>query len=262
MKFIIWSILTLCWASTSAVAGAKIRMETLKDRVTQQVGWVYIEGENWLRIDTNVDIDTDKPEDSMIFQADADKIYMVDHDAKEYICLDKEAMRKVANRMNETVRQMQEQLDNMPKAQRKIMQDMWEKNMPQSPGEGLAVDVRPMGMDGDYEKYELWVGDEKMSEVWAASPEKMGIPANSLEVFRKMSAFYEELRESLSNNPFFQSMGTNPFPGFAEMNGFPVRTRDVQAGTETHVSEATTTDLVPEFFNPPEEYRRKEVEVE
>ena len=262
MKFLIWFVLTLSLATTSALAGAKVRMETLKEGVTQQVGWVYIEGEDWLRIDTNVDVDTNQPENSMLFKADTNRIYMVDHDLKEYIRLDQETMQKIADQMNKMMKQMEERLENMPEAQRNIMKDMWEKNKPQSPGEGLAVDVRHMGMDGDYQKYELWVGDDKMSEVWAAPPEKVGIPANSLVVFRKMSAFYEDLMKSLASNPYFSSMGTNPFPGFAQMNGFPVRTRDVEAGTETHMSEAATLDLLPEFFDPPKGYKPKQVGVE
>jgi len=128
--------------------------------------------------------------------------------------------------------------------------------MPQAQGD-FSIEVKSMGTDGSYQKYEVWVGGEKMSEVWATSPEALGIPANSLEVFRKMSSFYEELMKTLSSNPFFKSMGTNPFPGFAKMNGFPVRTLDVESGSETHMSEAVAVDLTDGFFAPPKQYKAK-----
>jgi len=197
----------------------------------------------------------------MIFQADSELIYMVNHSSREYVRLDKESMSKIANRMSDAMRQMEEQLKQVPEGQRKIMEDMMKKNMPQAQG-ALAVDVKPMGPDGDYQKFEVWVGEEKFSEVWVTAPEQLGIPANSLEVFRKMSLFYEELMAALSSNPFFKGMGTNPFPGFAKMNGFPVRTLDVQSGRETHMSEATTTDFPEGHFEPPVEYKTQKMEVE
>jgi hypothetical protein len=256
-----WLTLTLFLLQASIFGGVKVKMETLKDNTSQQVGWVYIQGENLLRIDTDVDIDTGEPDATMIFQADAGLIYMVDHASREYFRLDRETMSKLANRMSEAMRQMEEQLKQVPPAQRKIMEDMMKKNMPQAQGD-LTVEVKSMGSDGDHQKYEVWVGGEKLSEVWAIAPEKVGIPANSLEVFEKMSLFYEELMEPLSSNPFFESMGSNPFPGFAKMNGFPVRTLDVQTGSETHMSEAATTDFLDGHFEPPSSYKAKKIEVE
>jgi hypothetical protein len=258
---VFWLGTVLVLAYASLYAGAKVKMETIMNGSVQQVGWIYIEGENWLRIDNDVDVDTGDPDSSMIFQADAELIYMVNHDSREYIQMDKETMAKFANRMNEAMRQMEEQLKQMPEAQRKIMEDMMKKNMPQAQGD-MTVEVKPMGADGNYQKYEVWVGGEKMSEVWATSPEEVGIPANSLEVFRKMSSFYEELMEALSNNPFFQSMGSNPFPGFASMNGFPVKTLNVDSGSETHMSEASMTDFPGGFFEPPRQYKAKKIDFE
>jgi hypothetical protein len=258
MRYVSNVCLLFLLANTLAFGGAKVKMETVKNGATQQVGWVYIEGENWLRIDTDVDVDTGEPENSMIFQADQELIYMVDHDSREYLRMDKETMAKFASRMNEAMRQMEEQLAQMPEAQRKIMEDMMKKNMPQAEGD-LSVEVKSMGTEGDYQKYEVWVGGEKMSEVWATSPEEVGIPANSLEVFTKMSAFYEELMEVLASNPFFQSAGKNPFPGFAKMQGFPVRTLDVESGSETHMSEASMTEFPDGFFEPPSEFKAKKI---
>lgn len=259
MRRTVYLCILLHLTTTVVLGGAKVKMETIKNEVTQQVGWIYIEGENWLRIDNDVDVDTGEPENSMIFQADAELIYMVDHDSREYTRMDKQTMSKLGDRMNEAMRQMDEQLKQMPEAQRKIMEDMMKKNMPQSQGD-LAVEVKLIGEEGGYQKYEMWIGGEKRSEVWATSPEEVGIPANSLEVFRKMSAFYEELMEVLASNPFFESMGTNPFPGFAKMEGFPVRTRDLESGSETHMSEASMTEFPDGFFEPPNKYKNNKIE--
>ena len=261
MRPAIWAGLLFFLMDAAALGGAKVKMETIKDGSTQQVGWVYIDGEDWLRIDTDIDIATGEPADSMIFQALAELIYMVDHDSREYIRMDKEVMAKLGDRMNEAMRQREEQLERMPASRRKIMADIMKKNMPHSQG-NLAVEVRPVGVEGIYLKYEVWVGDEKMSEVWATSPAEVGIPANSLEVFNKMSAFYDELMTALSSNSAFSSMGTNPFPGFAKMNGFPVRTLDIESGSETHMSEAAMTDFPDGFFEPPYQYKAKQIGAE
>lgn len=252
-------IFTAClWLFGSfVIGGIKLKMETRsKSGAVTQTGWIYAEGENYLRIDPDVDTDSGETDASMIYRGDLEAVFIVNHEEDEYMRLDRETMEQFSSTLDQAMQDMQRQLEQLPEAQRKIMEDMLKKNMPQQGGE-FEVDVREAGTDGDLQKYEVWIGGEKRSEVWVATPESQGLPADALASFRKMSEFYEELLQPLSSNPMLQSMGANPFPGFANMNGVPVRIVYLQEGRETRLSEATVETLDFDIFSPPEGYKER-----
>ncbi|MCW4026284.1 MAG: hypothetical protein NWE76_02215, partial [Candidatus Bathyarchaeota archaeon] len=146
-----------------------------------------------------------------------------------------------------------DQLETLPDAQRKIMEDMMSKNIPQSQEE-LLVEVKDKGQDGDYWKYEIWIGIDKRSEIWVAEPSKMGVSEESFQVFKNMSAFYDDLLTALRNNPMLESIGRNPFSGLAEMKGFPVKVHHLKENQVTSISAGERVDFEDGFFSPPPGY--------
>jgi hypothetical protein len=238
-------------------AGVRVTMETDDGKKPPEVaGWLLIGDENRLRIDSEVDDSTGEADFSLIFQADSEEMYMVDHDEREYMRIDKATIQGLSVKLDEAMRQMEEQLKNMPEAQRKIMEDMLKQNMPQSGGQ-FEVSVNSLGPDGDLEKYEVMIGGEKRTEVWVAPAGQRGVEPEHLEVFRKMTEFYEELMSSFANSPLMQSAAANPFPGFIQMNGFPVKVYDLEEDRTTYVSEAVDEDFPAGFFGPPEGYQER-----
>lgn len=60
----------------------------------------------------------------------------------------------------------------------------------------------------------------------------------------------------------FQSMGANPFPGFANMQGVPARILHLEEGRETCLSEAAVQSFSSDLFSPPESYKERRPKVE
>lgn len=245
-----------------AVGGVKLKMETTsKSGAVTQTGLIYSEGEDRLRIDPDIDAESGEMEASMIYRGDLETLFIVNHEEKEYMLLTRETMEKLSVKLNQAMADMQKQLEQLPEAQRKIMEDMMKKNMPQQSNDS-AVEVKEVGVDDGLQKYEVWIGGEKRSEVWVASAESQGIPKGSFASFQKLSKFYEELLSPLASNPMFQSMGANPFPGFANMSGVPVRVVHLEEGRETRLSEAVVESFSSDLFSPPSGYKEIKPELE
>ncbi|UCF36464.1 MAG: hypothetical protein JSU96_16835 [Acidobacteriota bacterium] len=250
MRRLLIPVLILSFAS--AWAGVKIKMESQVEGQKQiRTGWLYIGDENRLRIDADVD-DSGQPENTVVFRGDLQAMYMIDHGEQAYVRIDEERIAVLSERFAQAMQQMEEQLAQLPEHQRKIMQDMMNKNRPQN--EEFRVDVRGVGEEDGFNKYEVWIGDTKRSEVWVTPPAEMNIPAESVQVFRNMSNFYEQLLSTFRNNPMMQTIGENPFPGFTQMNGFPVRIFHLEERQETRFSKAEAGELDPAQFEPPPDY--------
>ncbi len=242
--------------------GVKLKMETKsKSGAVIQTGWIYSEGEDYLRIDPDVDAESGEMDTSMIFRGDLETLFIVNHEEKEYMLLTRETMEKLSAKLDQAMQDMQKQLEQLPEAQRKMMEDMFKKNMPQQGGD-FEVEVREVGVEDGLQKYEVWIGGEKRSEMWVASVESQGLPKGSFASFKKLSKFYEELLSPLASNPMFQSMGANPFPGFAGMDGVPVRIVHLEEGRETRLSEADVESFSSDLFSPPSGYKERKVEFE
>ena len=245
-----------------AVGGVKLKMETTsKSGAVTQTGWIYAEGEDHLRIDPDVNAESGETDVSMIYRGDLETLFIVNHEEKEYMLLTRETMEKLSVKLNQAMTDMQKQLEQLPEAQRKIMEDMMKKNMPQQSND-FEVEVKEVGVENGLQKYEVWIGGEKRSEVWVASAESQGLPKGSFASFQKLSKFYEELLSPLASNPMFQSMGANPFPGFANLSGVPVRIVHLEEGRETRLSEADVESFSSDLFSPPSGYKEMKPELE
>ena len=141
------------------------------------------------------------------------------------------------------------------------MEDMLKQNMPQQ-GNDFDVEVKEAGVEDGLQKYEVWIGGEERTHVWVAPAESQGLPRGALDSFRNLSQFYQELLSPLASNPMFRSMGANPFPGFANMQGVPVRILHLEEGRETRLSEAKVESLSSDLFSPPESYQERRPELE
>jgi hypothetical protein len=248
--------------TTFALGGVRLKMETKsKNGTVTQTGWIYSEGEDHLRIDPDVDPDSGELDASMIYRGDLETLFLVNHEEEEYMRLDRETMEKLSVKLNQAMQDMQKQLEQLPEAQRKIMEDMLKQNMPQQ-GNDFDVEVKEAGVEDGLQKYEVWIGGEERTHVWVAPAESQGLPRGALDSFRNLSQFYQELLSPLASNPMFRSMGANPFPGFANMQGVPVRILHLEEGRETRLSEAKVESLSSDLFSPPESYQERRPELE
>jgi hypothetical protein len=253
---------TLFFLAVSLVnADVTMKMETRdKSGELRNPSWAYVGGTDRLRIDYECNETGEEPQNSMIFRADRDSMYMVDHKRKEYTVFDRESVEAIASQMNEAMRQMNEQLAQMPPEQREMMEKMLKGRLPEGGGQPFSMDVRDMGIDQGYRKYEVWVNSEKQSEVWTSTPSELGISQNSLEVFKRMAGFFSTLMKAFSSNPMFgASLGKSPFAGLQNMQGFPVRTRNLMDGSETRTSVESILAVGADAFEIPSRYKERKM---
>lgn len=242
--------------SATAFSGVKIKMETLRSSTPEpERGWIYIQNGDRLRVDVDLQADSGDPKTSVIYRADVQTMYMLNHEDHSYLRMDRESMKKLAGQMSEAHRQMQEQLQQMPEAQRKMMEEMMKKQMPQRSQTPQKAEIRAAGKEEGLRKFEIWVGGEKREEMWVDEAESSGIPQQELEVFEKMSQFYLELMESFADNPFFEAVQANPFVWFNEVEGFPVRILDLESGDDTRISKGVAEQIPAARFEVPADYR-------
>jgi hypothetical protein len=253
-------LLTLAYSlNCLALAGIKIKMETrpLKGGKAQQ-GWIYMAEGSLLRIDYGVDSEDPTPSQSLLFQADNQVVFMVDHDDQEYVRLDEQTFERFSGQVSQAVEEMEAQIAGLPEGQRKIMEDMMEKNRPNH--RDFQLTVEDLGAEGKYHRYEIWIGSQKRSEVWTLPPEEAGIRAEDLQVLEKFSAFYQELMGTFPGSPLTLA---NPFPGFIKQGGFPVRVVELEEEIETVLSEVgESKDLSADYFSPPADYQERGLDLE
>lgn len=247
--------LTLLLLGSPLYGGTKIRMETVQPGGAVEEGWIFIEGSDRLRIDMQVDPATGSASKSMLFDANAETIYSLNHSSRNYVRLDKATMQAMAGQMNQAMRQMQEQLAKMPKEQREMMERMMKGKMPPSAQPAkLESEIRGPETDGEFQKYEVWAGSKKRVEMWTKDFDDLGIPPTAFDVFKKMATLFEELASAAAQNPMFQSMTDNAFSSISKIEGFPVRSLQVDSGVETRFSDVTTESLPAGLFEVPAEY--------
>lgn len=243
-----------CLLQPVLLAGVKLQMEITKPGKTPKYGWMYIDGSDKLRMDSEAKSPQGQPENTVIYRADQDVIYIVSHDEKKYMRMDKETIAEMSSKMNDAMQKLEAQLKQMPPEQRAMMEKMMKGRMPKT-AEKRTLVVKPAGSEGGLRKYEVWLGKEKESEVWVSDPGKVGISAENMAVFQKMSTLFESLVQSLARNPYFNTE-VNPFEGFKQMDGFPVRIKD-KDGEVTVIRNASQQSLNASLFEVPSGYQEQ-----
>lgn len=87
---------------------------------------------------------------SMIFLGETDEMYMIDHDKKTYLVMDRESIESLGKQMSEAMKQMEEALAKVPPEQREMMERMMKKKMASDPNskEPSPPVVRSLGERG------------------------------------------------------------------------------------------------------------------
>jgi len=240
-------------------ADARLKMETFSPQGDlEETGLIYIQGDRFLRMEPEVD-DQGRPQDnSIIFDGATQTFFVIDHEEEEYLRLDKTAVEQMSGQIKAALDQMRDQLDQLPEAQRKMMEETMKAHLPSKQVE-FTSEVKEIGSEDGMAKYEVWVNGKKASVVWTKPPSEIGLPENAMDVFRKMSVFYDDVMESLSAT-FPDAFATdNPFTSITQMNGFPVRLEDVQSKRTTKLFVLGTDPIDPSLFAPPPDYKEREL---
>jgi hypothetical protein len=128
---------------------------------------------------------------NMVFRGDKKLLWIVDVEKKTYMEMDEAAARAMGEQVSGALAQMQEAMKNMPAEQRAQMEKMMAGKMP-----GMAAPkqtVKPMGQKKTIDGFEC-TGYTVSSaagetEVWAADPKVLKLPAGDMNAFKEFGEF-------------------------------------------------------------------------
>jgi hypothetical protein len=155
----------------------------------------------------------------------------------------------------------------MPEDQRKMIEEQMKGRMP-----GLGQQAPPVVETRKTEEtktisgykcvcYENLVDGEKKSQIWVTDWKKAGVPAESFEVFKKMSRFFQEMLASMPAMAQ-QAAGDQMFQGMDDVDGFPVLFESYEGSEVTRevlFKEVEKKTIDPSTFEIPEGYEAAEL---
>jgi len=252
---------------TSRIALAGVVMEMItKDGSGQQTGTstIYAQSE-MVRIDNIGGGSGEKI--SMIFRGE--DFLMLNHQDKTYVVMDEAMIEETASQMSAMMKQMEEQLANIPPEQRAMVEKMMRGQMqgmmpPQAPAAPPPPRVEA-GESGHWKsypcvKYSVYSGGEKSEEICAASLDAIEGSEVVMRGFRKMAEFVTRLTDSLPGS--IGTMVRNPINTVAQIDGFPVHTVHFENGqvTQEDSLESVTEQALDEsMFAAPAKYQRQDM---
>jgi hypothetical protein len=172
----------------------------------------------------------------LIFDGGAQVMRIIDMDKKTYTEMTKTDVDRMGAQMAGAMAQLQEQMKNMPPAQRAQMEAMMK-------GRGMAMAAIPKteykktGADkvGNWtcDKYEGYQNGQKTSELCTVDPKTLGFTVADFQVSQQLADFFKQLMPQNADQMF--SLGSNDPAGFS---GVPVRRTYSVLGRQS-VSELT-----------------------
>lgn len=260
-KSVLTSISALLFLTPLAYGGVVMEM-TSKDAAGNEKDRSTIYSQSaMIRID---DVGDKKDAASMIFLGD--KFLYVDHKDRSYIVMDEAMLEEVSAKVSDAMKQMEQQLANLPPEQRAMVEQMMKGQMQgmmdNKDAAPAAHKVTAMGnskwQSYDCRRYAVFEGKEKTQEVCAADLDEIDGADEVMAAFRRMAAYMTKMTESM---PMGAGDHVNPVELMDQIDGFPVHTIDYRNGqvvTEMSLDSVVEKDLDSDLFGAPEGYRRQD----
>ena len=257
-------IFALVLTSPKAIAGVVLDMITTDGSGRQvEASKIYAQSE-MVRIDIVGGSSSEQM--SIIFRGD--EMLMLNHKDKTYTVMDEAMLDKMSSQISTAMQQMEQQLAQMPPAQRAMvekmmkgkMQDMMPKQNAPPP---LQVEVGESSTwkSNPCVNYSVYSGGEKTEEICAASLDSIEGSEEMMGAFRKMARFVKKMTESLPG-PFGAGMAQNPMNMMDQIDGFPVHTVQFERGAvnqEISLESVNEQTLDESMFAAPADYKKQDL---
>jgi hypothetical protein len=197
----------------------------------------------------------------VIFDQATQIAWMVDLAKGTYMEFTAEQVQGTANQMREAMQQMDEQMANLPPAQRAMMEQMMQGRMGVGNAAQPAVSVRQKASGetvGQFSctRYEVLRGEQKTQEVCAASADQIQLDPSVVETFKAMAAFYEPLMRQLPRGNWAAPSGMSQIPGFPVQT---VRYEGEEPSSEWRVVKIEDRALDAALFTLPPDLKKTEM---
>lgn len=277
------SLFALCLLSLAgmAQAGAIYRVTTevfaegnqFYDAPESTISVTKVEG-NRMRSDTqNFEGEV---KSSVIFLGETDEMYMIDHEEKMYIVMDRESVEAMASQMSEAMQKMQEAMAQIPPEQRAMMEKMMMDKMAGDPNYKPPSPpvVTSLGQNGNVNgitcEWKQVTRDDVLEEKACVCDEnEIAGGAEMVALAYEMRDFAEgltKLANSVSNMPMFggaagQSMGDFAMAMTADLGGFSLISEHYDGEGKlirrSTFESADEVSVAEEEFVPPSGYKRQ-----
>lgn len=223
MQFTKFALLAVL-AAVSSPAGVvlKGRMTELDQKKTSEMV-MYVDASR-LRIDTTAG-DADM---SMILLLAGDdyQLIMLNRKENRYQVMDRKTAAEMDEAVSAAMAEMEVQLKQLPPEQRAMVEKMMGKKLgtPAKPAAPPALSYRAAGTGvaggRPCKKYEVFQGQEKVSEVCAVPPAALGLSAYQMALFEKAAAAMEDMTRGVRR--YFELGSIQGAMSAKQIDGFPV----------------------------------------
>jgi hypothetical protein len=251
--------LLFCTALFFAVtASAGVRFET----VTRDIKTLVAQGGTQVLMVQDGKIRMNNAKNSGGVILNNSMFYVIDDTKKTYMEMDKATMKKTAEQAGAAVKQMQEQMKNLPPEQRAQMEKMLGAHVPGMSGKKDTFEAVDTGKSDSAEgrKCHVW----NLLKNGVLNEELCVVPFASLQGKEDFERTFKELSAG------FEGMAKD-FPGAGErfkartaVNGYPVRVRTYDEagklrGTETVLTKWAEESIPAATFEVPAGYKKKDL---
>jgi hypothetical protein len=249
-KFLVSTIFVLLFLFSTLFAGVYIEGKDTQKIQNERIDTKIYVDNNRLRVETGGD---DK-NIVIIFREDKNLFWMVDMSKKEYREMTKEDVKQMKAKIDEGMKQIEEQMKNLPPEQRKMMEQMMPAHM------NIKKIERPVFTKKDTDimiknwncaHYVGEVNGQKRQEVWTTDWDQLGIAADELKVFRDMGQFFSSLAPDMTDVFKIGDKEWEKNGGFA---GMPVKSINFEEGkisSEFEITEISKKDFSASLFDVP-----------
>jgi hypothetical protein len=203
----------------------------------------------------------------MIYRGDRKEMVVVNDKDKTYFVLDEEQMTALAAQIKQAMSAMEQALAAVPEGQRAKMEALMKQRMPMQMDQRDPAELKKTGETDTINgypcvKYQVWRAGALERELWVTPWKNIEGGADTVQAFEDMSAFFKEMLDSLPQMGD-QSFADSAFEHLKEMGGMPVVTRefadDGSLDNESVLKSANQQALDPADFEPPKDYKRKDM---
>lgn len=199
---------------------------------------------------------------TMIFDNNTKDMIMIDHDKEEYTVISEEDFKKLQAQLDKAMTDLENQIAQMPAAQRKMMEGMMRKQMDKikAPVVNYKATNQTKNIEGHNSK--KYIGDsngEIMMEIWVTEFSNFGLQKSDFAVMQEFADYGKSVMERFGKFGF-------DFSGFNQtIDGIPVKTYIMDDGDIEKITTLVSAEkksIDESVFEIPEDYDEEEFEVD
>ena len=217
----------------------------------EEIGGKQPASTNTIRLDKDkvrVDAGTN-PDSYFIYRGDKKVFWMVNTKDKSYMEMTEKDFEAMFAKVDEAMKKMQAQMENMPPEQKKMMEGMMAKMMPGG-AKTTKTTYKKTGAGGTVngwstDKYEGIREGAKTSEVWTALPKNVNLDEKDFQVLKDMAKFFQKFAKNMPEMVGDKSNG---------LDGMPVKTisfKDGKPHFQSQLKEVKKESIAADLFEVP-----------